>query len=141
MRRYVELLKDPRWQKKRLKILERDNWKCVHCEGENVTLHIHHLHYSHNTDPWEYEDVSLVTLCEACHQAERECKSIVEDELLSLLALGGFLSENIDVLCQLLIHGGIQVSKDLPQDCGGLECEKKLKKITDHFFHNIPVGI
>jgi len=43
--KYSEKLKDPRWQKKRLKVLERDNWECKQCGEKEETLHIHHLLY------------------------------------------------------------------------------------------------
>jgi len=45
---YQEKLKDPRWQKKRLEILQRDGWKCKWCGEEKQTLHIHHLKYQRN---------------------------------------------------------------------------------------------
>lgn len=62
---YSDLLKDPRWQKKRLKILERDEWTCQLCYSEIHTLHIHHLKY--NGLPWEAKDEDLLTVCERCH--------------------------------------------------------------------------
>ncbi len=55
---------------KRTRILARDNYSCTKCgthEGENVALHVHHLHYIYGLDPWEYKDSELVTLCEQCH--------------------------------------------------------------------------
>ena len=69
---YMEKLKDPRWQKKRLQILERDGWQCIKCgDGEN-TLHVHHRRYIPKTDPWNYPESALVTLCDRCHEGERE---------------------------------------------------------------------
>lgn len=65
---YAEKLKDPRWQKKRLKIMERDNFTCQFCQSETKTLNVHHLLYHPNADPWEYEDDELLTLCELCHK-------------------------------------------------------------------------
>lgn len=62
---YAEKLQDPRWQKKRLKILERDNWSCQLCGDNDVTLHIHHLKYSGN--PWDVKDDDLITYCKCCH--------------------------------------------------------------------------
>lgn len=62
---YAEKLKDPRWQKKRLKILERDNWTCVYCGDKESTLHIHHLKYS--GEPYEADDMDLLTACKYCH--------------------------------------------------------------------------
>jgi hypothetical protein len=69
---YAEKLRDPRWQKKRLRILERDNWKCQCCYSTTSALHVHHLHYTRGKEPWEYEDKSLVVLCEQCHKEEPE---------------------------------------------------------------------
>lgn len=66
---YSDLLKDPRWQKKRLEILARDEWKCQSCYDSETTLHVHHKHYHKGHKPWEYEDRELVTLCENCHEA------------------------------------------------------------------------
>ena len=64
---YSDKLKDPRWQKKRLKILARDGWACLSCFDTKDTLHIHHMVYHHKKNPWEYKDHLLVTLCSECH--------------------------------------------------------------------------
>lgn len=64
---YLELLKDPRWQKKRLEILERDGWGCKWCGGKDKTLHVHHIFYFKDKEPWEVNNGFLVTLCEECH--------------------------------------------------------------------------
>jgi hypothetical protein len=64
---YSKKLKDPRWQKKRLEILERDRWACRECLDEEKTLHVHHLIYLSGFDPWEIPDGFLLTLCEDCH--------------------------------------------------------------------------
>jgi hypothetical protein len=61
--------KDPRWQKKRLKIMERDNFMCTSCQDDGNTLNVHHrVPYRKDTKPWEYEDDELTTLCEVCHE-------------------------------------------------------------------------
>lgn len=62
---YGEKLKDPRWQKKRLEILNRDEFKCRACQSKTDTLHVHHLKYT--DEPWDAADVDLVTLCDVCH--------------------------------------------------------------------------
>jgi hypothetical protein len=67
---YAEKLKDPRWQKVRLKVLERDGWRCVCCGNSRRTLHVHHLKY--NKEPWDADPKHLETLCEHCHKA-RSC--------------------------------------------------------------------
>lgn len=65
MPNYSELLKDPRWQKKRLEILQRDNFTCLLCSDTESTLHIHHQKYAKL--PWEVENKFLYTLCCDCH--------------------------------------------------------------------------
>ena len=67
MSNYSELLKDPRWQKCRLKILERDNFTCQKCGDNETTLNIHHLKYKTGKMPWDYSDKTLITLCKHCH--------------------------------------------------------------------------
>jgi len=63
---YAEKLKDPRWQKKRLEIFERDKWTCQACGDTTQTLNVHHRFYKSGLDPWEYNEVDLVTLCDNC---------------------------------------------------------------------------
>lgn len=65
---YYEKLKDPRWQKKRLEIMERDGFCCNNCYDKNSTLNVHHVFYIKNKNPWEYDSRILSTLCENCHK-------------------------------------------------------------------------
>lgn len=69
---YIEKLRDPRWQKKRLEILERDDWSCKICKSKEKTLHVHHIEYLYHWEPWEYDEMFLITLCEDCHEQETE---------------------------------------------------------------------
>src|SRR5262245_104463 len=66
--RYRQLLRDPRWQKRRLKILERDEWRCQRCCATDRELQIHH-HWYITGFPWEAPDDALVTLCRECHRS------------------------------------------------------------------------
>lgn len=75
---YSELLKDPRWQKLRLKTLEAAGWKCEHCKNEEKTLNVHHRAYKSGAKPWDYEDVELQVLCETCHQNFHAIKKKIE---------------------------------------------------------------
>ena len=63
---YSEKLKDPRWQRARLKIMERDGFACVACSSTTETLTVHHIHYS-GSNPWDAPDKDLQTLCFSCH--------------------------------------------------------------------------
>lgn len=62
---YAEKLKTPTWQKRRLRILERDEWKCQMCLDSETTLHVHHKSYG--DDPLTVSDIELITVCEDCH--------------------------------------------------------------------------
>jgi hypothetical protein len=84
---YAELLKDPRWQKKRLEIFERDGWACRYCGNSKQTLVVHHKDYLPNLEPWDYLDDWLITLCEECHELERG-RHFIEERLLHHLRMG-----------------------------------------------------
>ena len=67
---YRKLLQNPKWQKKRLEILQRDNFSCVVCGNgidTDTQVHVHHLSYGKGCMPWEYDNSNFVTLCEQCH--------------------------------------------------------------------------
>lgn len=72
MSTYSDLLKDPRWQKKRLEILQRDNFHCCQCGSSVKTLHVHHQYYTKGNMPWEYPDDTLITLCLDCHESTND---------------------------------------------------------------------
>lgn len=76
---YAEKLKDPRWQRKRLEILNRDEFKCVNCGTTEKSLQVHHHHYTKG-DPWETPSAMLSTLCDDCHSErhplEKQAKEI-----------------------------------------------------------------
>jgi hypothetical protein len=67
MSSYSDKLKDPRWQKKRLQILNRDGWQCRLCGNDKNHLQVHHRIYERGKEPWDYDDGNFVTLCEQCH--------------------------------------------------------------------------
>ena len=77
---YSQKLRDPRWQKLRLRILERDNWTCQSCRSTTKTLQVHHLYYA-KRDPWDYPDSCYQTLCEDCHKTRHELTNKASDAL------------------------------------------------------------
>lgn len=97
---YQEKLKDPRWQKKRLEILNRDSFTCKRCDNKEKPLHVHHIFYSKKTDPWEIDNGFLITLCEDCHDEDKKLGCIVGDLELFLNTLwkNGY---NLDELVRL----------------------------------------
>lgn len=60
--------KSPKWQKKRLEILNRDDFTCQNCGDTESTLHVHHKVYTPNTSVWDYADNYLITYCDGCHE-------------------------------------------------------------------------
>ena len=61
---------DPRWQRRRLEIMERDNFTCTSCGRSNITLNVHHKQYISGHDYWDYQDSDLTTLCQECHKKQ-----------------------------------------------------------------------
>ena len=82
---YSEKLRDPRWQRKRLEIMQRDCWMCRNCDAEEKTLTVHHFLYS--GEPWETHDNLLITLCEDCHSERQELDSDSKLMLANLSSL------------------------------------------------------
>lgn len=83
---YYEQLRDARWQEKRLRIMERDEFTCQKCgKGRNdgITLNVDHAYYEKGKSPWEYPDESLTTLCEDCHKRIGKLRTL----LLSVLSV------------------------------------------------------
>ncbi|MBT9148468.1 MAG: hypothetical protein DDT32_02242 [Syntrophomonadaceae bacterium] len=101
---YLEKLRDPRWQKKRLEILERDNWTCQLCADIRTTLHVHHFTYIPGKEPWEYPAENYITLCEDCHNTEAEERVEYESMLLAIFKEKRFLPEDIYNLVMDIMH-------------------------------------
>lgn len=78
---YKEQFKDPRWQKKRLEILQRDDFACRFCYDSEKTLNVHHLYYVSHREPWCYPNGALVTLCDECHKLEHEAEKRIDSTI------------------------------------------------------------
>ncbi len=116
---YSEKLQDPRWQKTRLKVLERDNFTCICCGETTKQLHVHHCYYVSKRDPWEYHRNTMVTLCFDCH------KSVDEPASYSNIVCTGFENSVIaEITRQLsnLSNGGVPDDGVLFEFCGAAHC-------------------
>ncbi len=98
---YGDKLKDPRWQKKRLLIFERDEWTCQSCGAKNMTLNVHHLKYFPGKEPWEYEDVYLITYCEKCHETEHLIGIQINESLLEIVQENSLFIKPLAQVCIL----------------------------------------
>jgi hypothetical protein len=108
---YQEKLLDPRWQKKRLEIFERDQWTCQSCLATDKTLHVHHRFYRPDREPWEYEDIALITLCKDCHEFEPDELKQAIAVLLWLIETNGLISKEVKNLTEIIYR--CEVAGDL----------------------------
>lgn len=98
--RYSEKLRDPRWQKLRLQIFERDQWTCQFCGRRDKTLAVHHRYYELDRYPWESSPAALITVCEICHESEYLNRPGAEHRLLLELKRFGLWASDIDQLAR-----------------------------------------
>lgn len=74
---YAQMLKDPRWQRRRLEILQRDEFRCQGCWADDKTLHVDHRRYNWGHPPWDVDDDDLQTVCEDCHATLTRLRKLV----------------------------------------------------------------
>lgn len=99
---YSKKLRDPRWQRKRLEIMERDSFTCQSCYDNESTLNVHHTYYEYGNDPWDYPEGSLITLCERCHEIETKDGKHYKDYLVRQLCTKGFLSGHMHAFANII---------------------------------------
>ena len=134
---YQEKLKDPRWQKKRLEILDRDEWCCQICGDGESTLHIHHKYYN-NCDPWDCPEDALITLCEDCHKEESEKRPSQEKRLIKAFKIH-FLADDLECLSvglenMTLCHGSEVVLSSIGW---ALRDEEMQRELIGKYFKSI----
>lgn len=98
---YFAKYKDPRWQKMRLEVLNRDEFMCRLCFDSKSTLHVHHRWYKPSSDPWEYSLEALVTLCEACHEEETILTQDYAHDVVLILKQAHAMSSQFGELCSI----------------------------------------
>jgi hypothetical protein len=70
---YADKLRDVRWQRKRLKLLELANWICQECGADDHrSLDVHHSYYKTGLDPWDYPQKAYRVVCTDCHDKRTE---------------------------------------------------------------------
>ena len=139
MSEYSEKLKDPRWQKKRLQILERDEWVCQFCFDSESTLHVHHIAYEKGKEPWDINDSLLTTLCEECHRLEYEYR---KSEIASLDRELGRCGFSLYDVSNLMIGFSHAYKHGLPNGFGdaiswAIQDRDTLEIIIDRYFERV----
>lgn len=110
---YAAKLRDPRWQRRRLEIMDRDEFCCQICEDDQSTLNVHHRFYLQGHEPWEYEDSELVTLCEKCHKEETKKGRESERELVRVLLRCGATAQDLATFATNLEYGKVLYGIDV----------------------------
>ncbi|MDZ4345946.1 MAG: hypothetical protein U1E51_26330 [Candidatus Binatia bacterium] len=108
---YAQQLRDPRWQKKRLEIMERDGFTCRHCESTKKTLNVHHTYYESGAAPWEYPEHALVTFCEDCHKNEEAYKTNWDCRLMQTFRRAGATNADVERIVLMM--------EDMKDEYGG----------------------
>lgn len=112
MKTYREKLKDPRWQKKRLEVLNAAEFACQRCFDSSSTLHVHHRQYIKGREPWEYEAHELTALCESCHELEHETKADLNSLLSLILPMYAHLQDVAGLVAGYAVEEGILQSPE-----------------------------
>lgn len=81
---YKRLLTDGRWQEKRLRVLERDNFQCIDT-GDTDDLQVHHCWYAKGP-PWETPSEYLVTVCGDAHKERQAIEAAIRRSLGRIFA-------------------------------------------------------
>src|SRR5262245_53386302 len=81
---YLEMLRDPRWQRKRLEVMQREDFACQDCGATDSTLNVHHTYYEKGKPPWDYPIESLKCLCEPCHVKAQDYWRLIQIEIAEL---------------------------------------------------------
>ena len=133
---YSQKLKDPRWQKRRLEILNRDNFRCTRCGDHENTLHVHHKMYLSGHEVWDYDNMLLTTLCEDCHKSQHDEKKEYESLLLETLYMKGFSYDNLRELAFSFHKHTPFIKHEIVIRSIGLILEdaESCENLTTHFF-------
>ena len=110
---YSDLLKDPRWQKKRLEVLNRDNFTCLLCKDSTSTLHVHHKFYQYGKNPWEYDEKYLMTLCYSCHEIEEVSIKEYSKLLIDTLKKSQFSSDDWREIAYAIEYANLKYKSDV----------------------------
>ena len=103
---WSKMLKHPKWQKMRLEVMERANFKCEKygCNyplDETNPLNVHHKYYDEENkwlEPWKYPRGSLQCLCERHHREAhglQQTKQKKKEKTLKALNLQEIYYENL----------------------------------------------
>lgn len=97
MDEYEKKLTSPHWQRKRLEVMQKSDFKCHFCGNGNEQLEIHHVIYLRGRQPWDYDDEYLIAVCHSCHVEEERMKS-EDPTLIGLFSMSGLSRRQLNYL-------------------------------------------
>jgi len=135
---YAEKLKNPRWQKKRLEIFQRDQFRCMECFSDEKSLQVHHIAYK-GKNPWDTPNNLLITYCYECHQKEEDKLKAAGEMFVKIMRADGQRSREIEYFLNNLQS---LTEKDIQQTAVGFLSlviidDKLLKYISKYITKNI----
>lgn len=95
MNTYRKRLSDPRWQRKRLEIFQRDNFTCRKCNSAEKELHVHHVAYDNKYEIWAQPDYTYATLCFECHYNEEARLKEMPERIMKVFRLAGITGKEL----------------------------------------------
>jgi Zn finger protein HypA/HybF involved in hydrogenase expression len=109
MTTYAEKLRDPRWQRLRLEVMQRAKFKCENCWDSETNLQIHHPAYKIGANPWDYDKSELLCYCEECHKAatkaQKKFKAMAFTNPAKFAELMEMISDGVlDAACDALVE-------------------------------------
>lgn len=144
---YSDKLKDPRWQKKRLEVLNHFGWKCKICDNKEKTLNVHHEYYEKGKEPWDYRLIDFMVLCQDCHELLHESHRLAKDmlknqnieselELIAFKKLSGekYLENQNEFNTNRLMYANVDLSINLLCFYGNKEFKKEFIKILSNIY-------
>lgn len=65
-------------------------------------MHVHHIKYLPNLEPWEYDNSYLATYCELCHNTEHLIGGQINESLIDLVRENRIFIKPVSQLCVLV---------------------------------------
>lgn len=123
--------------------MTKDMGICAVCYGTSPFMHVHHLYYEFNKEPWEYPDDAYLTLCDWCHQEEHDrlARYVGPPRDMSLKKLG-FMAKDFEdmAITRMMVDAGLfPADKMIPMYIEGIKrrqlqyqyiIERKIKDVS-----------
>lgn len=135
---YSEKLRDSRWQKKRLEVLQREDFKCQWCKmihgvdlDQNQEVQVHHGYYEKGLDPWEYDSDSLFCLCKEHHKKAQYLLTAAKRAIGRMHP--ALVMPLVDIACFLMKYGneGKEPDDEISDDF--IVAYHTAKKVVGHY--------